>query len=95
LATSSGRAQYQPSRLWCRPARFATPVNDGQAVGNGISLSDYGNRAYLAQQGNFVPFGIPTASFNGLVILDTSDIQARRPNPQPKPENARRRLGHL
>jgi hypothetical protein len=49
-----------------------------------ISISEDGNRAYLAQQGNFVPFGIPTTSFNGLVILDTSDIQARRPNPQPK-----------
>lgn len=45
-----------------------------------ISISEDGNRAYLAQQGNFVPFG--AARPNGLVILDVSDVQARRPNPQ-------------
>ena len=47
-----------------------------------ISISEDGTRAYLAQQGNFVPFGAPGP--NGLVILDVSDIQFRRPNPQPR-----------
>jgi len=49
-----------------------------------ISISNDGNRAYLAQQGNFVPFGLTSTSFNGLVILDVSDIQARRANPSPR-----------
>ena len=41
----------------------------GQYNSHGMSLSDDGNRAYLA-------------TLNGLVILDTSEIQARKPNPQ-------------
>jgi hypothetical protein len=49
-----------------------------------ISISEDGNRAYLAQQGNFVPFGLTTTTFNGLVILDTSEIQTRKANAQPK-----------
>ena len=40
-----------------------------------ISISKDGKRAYLTRWGNFVPFGLPGP--NGLVILDTSDIQAR------------------
>jgi hypothetical protein len=47
-----------------------------------ISISEDGTRAYLAQQGNFPAFGVPGP--NGLVILDVSDIQLRRPNPQPR-----------
>ena len=49
-----------------------------------ISIRDDGNRAYLAQQGNFVPFGLTTTTFYGLVILDTTDIQTRKANPVPK-----------
>ena len=41
----------------------------GRYTSHGMSLSDDGNRAYLA-------------ALNGLVILDTSEIQARKPNPQ-------------
>jgi hypothetical protein len=41
----------------------------GQYNSHGMSLSDDGNRAYLA-------------SIDGLVILDTSEIQARKLNPQ-------------
>jgi len=40
-----------------------------------ISISTDGNRAYLTHWGNFVPFALPGP--NGLVILDTSDIQKR------------------
>jgi hypothetical protein len=40
---------------------------------HGLSISDDGNRAYLAS-------GIATGK--GLVILDVSDIQARKPDPQ-------------
>ncbi len=43
-----------------------------------ISISKDGTRAYLAQIGNFGRFDDP----NGLVILDVSEIQERRPNPQ-------------
>ena len=47
-----------------------------------ISISNDGNRAYLTHWGNFVPFGLPGP--NGLVILDTSDIQKRVATAQPK-----------
>jgi hypothetical protein len=40
-----------------------------------ISISQDGKRAYLTRWGNFVPFGLPGP--NGLVILDTSNIQNR------------------
>ena len=42
-----------------------------------LSFSDDGNRAYFTQ----LPLG-PNPPRNGLVIVDVSDIQARRPNPQ-------------
>ena len=41
----------------------------GNIPSHGLTLNDDGTRAYLAAS-------------NGLVILDTSEIQARRPNPQ-------------
>jgi hypothetical protein len=37
---------------------------------HGLQISDDGNRAYVA------------ATFNGLIILDTSEVQARVPNPE-------------
>ena len=40
---------------------------------HGLSISDDGNRAYLASG---------TATGKGLVILDVSEIQSRQPNPQ-------------
>jgi hypothetical protein len=40
-----------------------------------ISISQDGNRAYLTHWGNFAPFGLNGP--NGLLILDTSDIQKR------------------
>ena len=49
--------------------RAPAPVWYGNQVSHGLTISDDGNRAYLA------------ADF-GLQILDVSEIQARRPNPQ-------------
>jgi LVIVD repeat-containing protein len=70
-----------------KPRHIAT--FDMKTIGlasHGLSISDDGNRAYV------VTPGIPTnlsdltnpavAPTNGFVILDTSEIQARRPNPQ-------------
>ena len=46
-----------------------TPVWFGTQISHGLTISDDGNRAYLA-------------SDFGLQILDVSEIQARKPNPQ-------------
>ena len=60
---------------------------------HGLSISDDGNRAYLASLdlGDTAAFlGSPFGNLDGpgLVILDTSDIQARRANPQVRPIGA-------
>jgi hypothetical protein len=47
-------------------------VWQGQSQSHGMTLSDDGNRAYLAN---------PDTRFGDLTILDTSEIQARKPNP--------------
>lgn len=51
---------------------------------HGLSISDDGNRAYVAVIGRPAPGGFDpsTPATNGFAILDTSDIQARRPNAQ-------------
>jgi hypothetical protein len=49
--------------------RVPVPIWIGQYNSHGLSVSDDGNRAYLA-------------ALSGLIILDTSEIQARMPNPQ-------------
>src|SRR6266851_6411785 len=62
---------------------FTNPLPGG--LTHGLSISDDGNRAYLTtlsipaatDVGN--PNFVPT---NGLMIVDVSDIQARKPNPQ-------------
>jgi len=59
---------------WVAPGGIGAPHD--------ISLSKDGTRMYVAQPGNFAPFGL--SGPNGLVILDVSDIQFRRPNPQPR-----------
>jgi hypothetical protein len=46
-----------------------------------LSVSEDGTRMYLAQPGNYIPFGA-TSNFTGLVIVDVSDFQHRRPGPQ-------------
>jgi hypothetical protein len=45
-----------------------------------LSVSKDGTRMYLAHAGNFLPFGFPNP--NGLMILDVSDFQFRRPSPR-------------
>lgn len=50
----------------------------GNYPSHGLSLSKDGNRAYLATIGG--PFG----GKNGVVTLDVSEIQARKPNPKVK-----------
>jgi hypothetical protein len=47
------------------------PIWQGNVLSHGMSLSDDGNRAYIAD---------PTGG--DMAILDTSEIQARKPNPQ-------------
>ena len=52
-------------------------VWQGNILSHGMSLSPDGKRAYLADPGN------PTSGARGgLTILDTSQIQARKPNPK-------------
>ncbi len=52
-------------------------IPDGIGVAHDLSVSQDGTRLYVAQPGN-----LPGRPANGLVILDVSDIQFRRPNPQ-------------
>jgi hypothetical protein len=47
------------------------PIWQGNLTSHGMSLSDDGNRAYIAD-----------SSGHDLLILDTSEIQSRKPNPQ-------------
>ena len=47
-------------------------VWQGDVQSHGLSLSPDGNRAYLAN---------PDVEFGDMIILDTSQIQARKPNP--------------
>ncbi len=47
------------------------PVWQGNVYSHGLTLSDDGNRAYIADPGG-----------HDMLILDTSEIQARKPHPQ-------------
>ncbi len=52
---------------------------------HGLNISDDGSRAYVASFGNGAPNPANTPGMalnNGMIILDVSDIQARKPNPQ-------------
>jgi hypothetical protein len=53
--------------------RAPHPIWQGNVTSHGMSLSDDGNRAYIAD---------PTG--RNMLILDTSQIQARKPDPQTK-----------
>lgn len=57
--------------------RLPTPLGVYDFNSHGMNLSDDGNRLYMAANG-----GAGTNSPEGLLILDTSAIQARSPNPQ-------------
>ena len=47
---------------------------------HGLSISEDGKRAYVVTPA--LPAGIATTPRNGFVILDTSEVQARKPNAQ-------------
>jgi hypothetical protein len=56
---------------------------DGPGRVHGLSFSKDGTRGYFAQPGHINSPALPFLNGpNGLVILDLSDIQFRRPNPQ-------------
>jgi hypothetical protein len=55
------------------------PIWTGLHSSHGMSLSADGNRAYLAARTDATDSGTNRA---GLIILDTSEVQARVPNPQ-------------
>ena len=55
------------------------PVWQGNVISHGLTLSDDGNRAYIAD-----PTGSDTGNVSNMLILDTSEIQARDPDPQAK-----------
>src|SRR5204862_2116537 len=52
---------------------------------HGLAFSDDGNGGYIAITGAGVASSPPgTAPNNGLLVLDMSEVQARKPNPQIK-----------
>lgn len=57
------------------------PGQTGLGLPHDLSLNAAGNRLYIAQNGG-PPSGV-VARPNGLVIVDVSDFQTRRPNAQP------------
>lgn len=64
-----------------------SPPNPGPPgfAAHGLSLSPDGNRGYFARAGGLVTNLIPgSEADNGFYVLDTSEIQARKPNPQIK-----------
>src|SRR5262249_9456008 len=61
----------------------AGTVAPASVISHGLSISNDGNRAYFALDGD--PGGANLATFqanNGIQIVDVSDIQQRKPNPQ-------------
>jgi hypothetical protein len=62
-----------------------TPVFVGRYDTHSLSISDDGNTAYLAAGPGYPRTELGLASdFAGLIVLDVSEIQARKVNPQPK-----------
>jgi hypothetical protein len=72
MATPSTRRRSAPgdvTALDVSDPKLPKIVWRGRYESHGLTVSDDGNRAYLADS-------------SGLIIIDTSEIQARRPNPQ-------------
>jgi hypothetical protein len=65
---------------------IATAVAPLTAISHGLSVSDDGKRAYVAVLGGLADAGYdPSApATNGFAVLDTSQVQARKPNAQIK-----------
>jgi len=59
--------------------QFYTPIIQ---LTHGLSFSDDGNRAYLTLFGSGAANTASGPVTNGIVIVDTSEVQARKPNPQ-------------
>lgn len=62
------------------PRKPRTILTKGFDVLHGVRLSDDGRTMYVARIG--LPDGVRFSSGGGLRILDVSDVQDRRPNPQ-------------
>ena len=68
--------------------RVPVPLWTGPIGSHGLSISDDGNRAYVAALeapdvlSPYLPIPSTDADRPGMLILDTSEIQAREPNPQ-------------
>jgi hypothetical protein len=65
---------------------IATALSPLTVKSHGLSLSDDGNRAYVAVLGGLAGVGYDpsAAASNGFAVLDTSAVQARKPNAQIK-----------
>jgi hypothetical protein len=63
---------------------IATALSPLTVKSHGLSVSDDGNRAYVAVIGGLTAAGVdPSApADNGFAVLDTSQVQARKPNAQ-------------
>jgi len=75
-----------PTKPKLLTAWFVPRVSTGART-HGLSISDDGRRGYFVSIGSITPTTLTdpnVAANNGLVIYDLSDIQARKPNPQPK-----------
>ena len=59
------------------------PAGDTRGI-HGFELSDDGNRLYATSLGQGGAIATRIGPNNGLIIVDTSEIQSRKPNPQMK-----------
>ncbi|NUX57620.1 LVIVD repeat-containing protein [Paraburkholderia youngii] len=74
---------------WQNPGYVHTTVTNAQAAAHGLSISDDGNAGYMTTESydHDTPDGLlPTTADwgNGFLILDTSEVQARKPDARMK-----------
>lgn len=62
-------------------AQWSMPFNQRTS---GLAIGADGNRAYFTLYGQGSAADAASKSGNGLVIVDVSDVQARKPDPQPR-----------